>query len=63
MRFNVPRFRERRGTKTSFTSFAQNTAEFHDTHTRLTVLCIFLPEFGSKPRYFALHLTENVKVF
>ena len=48
--------------KTIFTSFGQNTVEFHDKHVLLTVLCIFWPEFGLKPRYFALHIMENGKV-
>ena len=26
----------------------------------LTVFCIFWPEFGLKPRYFALHVMENI---
>ena len=45
--------------KTIFTSFGQNAAEFYDKHILLTALCIFWPEFWLKPRYFALHLTEN----
>ena len=45
------------------TSFGQNTSEFYDKHILLTVVCLFLPEFGLKPRYFALHLSENGKVF
>ena len=40
--------------KTIFTSFDQNTAEFYDNHILLTML---------KPRYAALHVTENGKVF
>ena len=49
--------------KTIFTSFCQNTAEFYDKHILLTVLCIFRTEIWLKPRYFALHLTENENVF
>ena len=49
--------------KTIFTSFGHNTAEFYDKQILLTVICIFWPEFGLKPRYFVLHLTENGKVF
>ena len=44
--------------KTIFTS-CQNTAKFYDKHIRLTVLFKSWPEFGLKPRYFALHLTEK----
>ena len=39
--------------------FYQTTAEFYDNHILLTMICIFWPEFGLKPRYVALHLTEN----
>ena len=46
-----------------FTSFGQHTAESYDKHILLNVLCIFWPEFVMKPRYFALHLTENGKLF
>ena len=45
--------------KTIFTSLGDNTAEFYDKHTFLTMVGIFWPEFGLKPSYFALHLTEN----
>ena len=37
----------------------ENAAEVDDKHVLLTVLCIFWSEFGLKPRYFALHLTEK----
>ena len=33
------------------------------TKTIFTAVCIFKPEFGLIPRYFALHLTENGNVF
>ena len=46
-----------------FTSFGQNIAEFYDKHILLTMLCIFWSEFVFEPGYFALHLTENGKVF
>ena len=49
--------------KAIFTSFDQNNAKFYDNHTLLTMICIFLPEFGLKPLYFALHVTEYGKVF
>ena len=47
--------------KTIFTrsSLDQNTAEFYDYHILLTMICIFWPEFGFKPLYVALHVTEN----
>ena len=48
--------------KTMFTSFDQNTAEFYDNHILLTMISIFWPELGLKPRYVALHVTENGKV-
>ena len=46
-----------------YTSVGHNTAKFYDMNIFVTVVCIFLPEFGSKTRYFALHPTENVNVF
>ena len=49
--------------KTIFTSFDQNTAEFYYNHILLTMICIFWPEFGLKPRYVALHVTEMEKFF
>ena len=49
--------------KNIFISFGQNTAELYDKHILLTVFCIFWPEFGLKPRYFVVHLTENGEVF
>ena len=50
--------------KNNFTSFGQKTAAFYDNHNLLIVLrtCIFWPQLGLKPRYFALHVTENGKV-
>ena len=48
---------------TIYTNFGQNSAEFYKKYILSTVLCIFWPEFGSKPRDFALHLLENGKVF
>ena len=47
--------------ETIFTSFGQNTAEFfYDNHILLTMLCIFLREFGLKWRNLLLHPTENI---
>ena len=46
--------------KTIFISFGQNTAEFYDKYSLLTVLYIFWPEFGLKPYDFALHLTDTI---
>ena len=48
--------------KTISTSFGQNTAEFYDKQTLLTLVSIFWPEFGLKPGYFAFHLTEKFLV-
>ena len=45
--------------KTFSANFGPNTAEFYDKHILLTLVCIFWLEFGLKPQYFALHLTEN----
>ena len=42
-----------------FTSFGQKTTEFYDNHILLTMIFIFFPEFGLKPRYVALHLMGN----
>ena len=39
--------------KTIFTSFGQNTAEFHDKQS-FTVLCIFCQEFKLKQRYICI---------
>ena len=47
--------------ETIFTSFGQKTAEFYYDHILLTMMCIFCLEFGLKPRYSVLHLTENGK--
>ena len=49
--------------KTISTSFGYDTAKFYDKHILFTVVCIFWPEFELRPRYFALHLMENWKVF
>ena len=49
--------------KTIVTSFDLNTAELYDNNILLTMICIVLPEFELKARYFALHLTENAQVF
>ena len=48
--------------KTIFTSFGQNTAGFCDKHILFSVLCIFWPDFGLKPRYFALHGKQKKKI-
>ena len=48
--------------KTMLTCFGQNTAESYDNYIFLTRIYIFWPEFGLKPRYFALHLTVNGNV-
>ena len=49
--------------RTIFTSFDQNTAEIYDNHILLSMNCIFWPEFGLKPRYVALHVTETEEKF
>ena len=43
--------------------FYKNAAEFYDNHIFITMICIFWPEFGLKPRYVALYVTENGNVF
>ena len=39
------------------------TAEFYDSHIILTMICIFLSEFGLKSRNLTLHPTATEKFF
>ena len=43
-----------------FNNFGQNTAKFYDNHILLTMICIFLSEFGLKSHCKS---TEKGKVF